>query len=135
MTRPCRTRRRRAGSCRARRPHAAPVELRRLRARRIEPEAAVRAASLAGALADPTRLSLAATLLEAKELCVCDLSWIVERPQALVSHHARLLRERGLLRSRRDGKMVLYELTETWFQPIVRLAYGPRVVPLAGNDK
>ena len=50
-------------------------------------------------------------MLDAEELCVCDLSWIVERPQALVSHHARLLRERGLLRSRRDGKMVLYSLT------------------------
>jgi DNA-binding transcriptional ArsR family regulator len=43
---------------------------------------------------------------------VCDLSWIVERPQALVSHHVRLLRERGLVRSRREGKMVLYALTE-----------------------
>jgi DNA-binding transcriptional ArsR family regulator len=84
----------------------------RLRTQRLSPDAAVRAAELAGALGDPTRLALAATLLEADELCVCDLSWIVERPQALVSHHARLLRERGLLRSRRDGKMVLYSLTD-----------------------
>ena len=84
----------------------------RLREQRIEREAAARAASLAGALADPTRLALAATLLEADELCVCDLSWVVERPQALVSHHARQLRGRGLLRSRREGKMVLYSLTD-----------------------
>ena len=84
----------------------------RLRKQRLGPEASSRAAALAGALGDPTRLSLAATLLEADELCVCDLSWIVERPQALISHHARLLRERGLLRSRRDGKMVLYSLTD-----------------------
>ena len=84
-----------------------------LRKRRLENEAAAQAARLAGALADPTRLALAATLSEADELCVCDLSWIVERPQALVSHHARLLRERGLVTSRREGKMVLYSLTET----------------------
>lgn len=84
----------------------------RLRKQRLESKASTRAAALAGALGDPTRLSLAATLLEADELCVCDLSWIVERPQALVSHHARLLRERGLVRSRRDGKMVLYSLTD-----------------------
>jgi DNA-binding transcriptional ArsR family regulator len=83
----------------------------RLRNERIEPEAAIEAAGLAGALADPTRLSVASTLLQADELCVCDLSWIVERPQALVSHHARVLRERGLVRSRREGKMVLYSLT------------------------
>jgi DNA-binding transcriptional ArsR family regulator len=83
----------------------------RLRRQRLETDAAGRGASLAGALGDPTRLALAATLLDAEELCVCDLSWIVERPQALVSHHARVLRERGLVRSRRDGKMVLYSLT------------------------
>jgi len=83
----------------------------RLRKQRLGSDASMRAAALASALGDPTRLALAATLLDADELCVCDLSWIVERPQALVSHHARLLRERGLLRSRRDGKMVLYSLT------------------------
>jgi DNA-binding transcriptional ArsR family regulator len=83
-----------------------------LRNRRVTTDAAAQAARLAGALADPTRLALAATLSEADELCVCDLSWIVERPQALVSHHVRLLRERGLVTSRRDGKMVLYSLTE-----------------------
>lgn len=83
----------------------------RLRQQRLGRDLAVGAASLAAALSDPTRLEIAATLLEADELCVCDLSWIVERPQALVSHHARVLRERGLVRSRRDGKMVLYSLT------------------------
>ena len=83
----------------------------RLRNERVEPEMAVRAAGLAGALGDPTRVAVASTLLQADELCVCDLSWIVERPQALVSHHARVLRERGLVRSRREGKMVLYSLT------------------------
>jgi hypothetical protein len=30
---------------------------------------------------------------------------------------------------------VLYELVERWFQPVVRLAYGPRVAPLAEDDK
>jgi ArsR family transcriptional regulator, lead/cadmium/zinc/bismuth-responsive transcriptional repressor len=84
----------------------------RLRNERIAPTTAAQAAALAGALGDPTRLLVASTLLQADELCVCDLSWIVERPQALVSHHARLLRERGLVRSRREGKMVLYSLTE-----------------------
>jgi DNA-binding transcriptional ArsR family regulator len=84
----------------------------RLRTERIKADAAVHAAGLAGALADPTRLAVASTLLHADELCVCDLSWVVERSQTLVSHHARVLRERGLVRSRRDGKMVLYSLTE-----------------------
>ena len=50
------------------------------------------AAGKARALSDPTRLMLAAALLEANELCVCDLAWIAERSQTLVSHHVRALR-------------------------------------------
>ena len=56
---------------------------------------------------------LAAALAQTDELCVCDLSWIAERAQNLVSHHVRVLRGAGLVRSRRDGKMVMYALTET----------------------
>lgn len=69
------------------------------------------AAGHAHALADPTRLTLAVALKDGGELCVCDLTWILERPQNLVSHHLRALRAAGLARSRRDGKMVMYELT------------------------
>lgn len=71
-----------------------------------------RAASAAKALGDPTRLSLIAVLARAEELCVCDLSWITGRAENLVSHHLRLLRTAELVRSRRDGKMVMYSVTE-----------------------
>ena len=69
------------------------------------------AAERAKALSDPTRLTLAAALREGEELCVCDLSWIAGRSQNLVSHHLRLLRSHGVVRSRRDGKLVMYSLT------------------------
>src|SRR5215218_9427744 len=75
---------------------------------------ALEAAERARALSDPTRLKLAAALRqagEAGELCVCDLSWIARRSQNLVSHHMRVLRDRGLVCSRRDGKLVMYSLT------------------------
>jgi DNA-binding transcriptional ArsR family regulator len=84
----------------------------RLRKKRLAPEAADVAAGKARALSDPTRLMLAAALLEANELCVCDLAWIAERSQTLVSHHVRALRSHGIVRSRREGKMVMYSLTE-----------------------
>jgi DNA-binding transcriptional ArsR family regulator len=71
------------------------------------------AAEAAKALADPTRLTVAAALRDGGELCVCDLAWVCERSDKLVSHHVRQLRATGLVRSRRDGKMVMYELTET----------------------
>src|SRR5213080_1870731 len=83
----------------------------RLREKRIAPQDAAVAAGKARALSDPTRLMLAAALREASELCVCDLAWIAERSQTLVSHHVRALRTQGIVRSRRDGKMVKYSLT------------------------
>jgi ArsR family transcriptional regulator, lead/cadmium/zinc/bismuth-responsive transcriptional repressor len=69
------------------------------------------AAERARALSDPTRLMLAGALREGEELCVCDLAWISGRAQNLVSHHLRLLRSRGLVSSRREGKLVMYSLT------------------------
>jgi DNA-binding transcriptional ArsR family regulator len=64
------------------------------------------------ALGDPTRLTLALALREGGELCVCDLAWIAERADNLVSHHLRALRAAGLADYRRDGKMALYSLSE-----------------------
>ena len=84
----------------------------RLRVQRLEGAVAESAAGKAHALSDPTRLTLAAALLEVDELCVCDLAWIVERAGNLVSHHVRTLRAHGILRSRREGKMVMYALTD-----------------------
>jgi DNA-binding transcriptional ArsR family regulator len=68
-------------------------------------------AARAAALADPTRLLVALALREGGELCVCDLAWVVGRSDGLVSHHVRKLRAAELVRSRREGKMVFYELT------------------------
>jgi ArsR family transcriptional regulator, lead/cadmium/zinc/bismuth-responsive transcriptional repressor len=63
-------------------------------------------------LGDPTRLLVAVALRQGGELCVCDLAWVCERSDKLVSHHARALRSAGLVGSRRDGKMVMYSLTD-----------------------
>jgi len=65
----------------------------------------------AKALGDPTRLALALALREGGSTCVCDLGWILGRDQQLVSHHLRRLKAAGIARSRRDGKMAMYELT------------------------
>lgn len=83
--------------------------------RRAAPsESALASAALtAKALADPTRLRVALALRDGDELCVCDLSWIAQRSDKLVSHHVRQLRAAGLVGSRREGKMVMYSLTAT----------------------
>jgi DNA-binding transcriptional ArsR family regulator len=78
----------------------------------LDHELIARVAAQARALGDATRLTIAVALAEGDELCVCDLAWITGRAENLVGHHLRTLREAGLARSRRDGKIVFYSLTE-----------------------
>jgi DNA-binding transcriptional ArsR family regulator len=59
-------------------------------------------------LGDPTRVRILYALVEAGELCVCDLSAVVEAPETSVSHALRLLRTAGIVRARRDGRRVYY---------------------------
>ena len=78
---------------------------------RVSEGAARLAAAAARALADPTRLLIAALLRDGGELCVCDLAWLTGRAINLVSHHLKALRVGGLVEPRRDGRLVLYTLT------------------------
>ena len=70
------------------------------------------AADAARGLGDATRLSIAAALAAGGELCVCDMAWVVGLSQGLVSHHLRQLKNASLVSSRRQGKLVMYRLTE-----------------------
>lgn len=62
-------------------------------------------------LGDPTRLCLLFALMQ-EELCVCDLAEFVNASQSAVSHQLRLLRNARLVRSRREGKMIYYQLDD-----------------------
>jgi len=80
---------------------------------RLPASPVVEAAAAAGkALGDPTRLLIAIALRDAERACVCDLAFIVARDDKLVSHHVRQLKVAGLAVSRREGKMVMYGLTD-----------------------
>jgi ArsR family transcriptional regulator, lead/cadmium/zinc/bismuth-responsive transcriptional repressor len=68
-------------------------------------------ATAARALGDPTRLNIGAALRQTNELCGCDLAWITGRSPKLVSHHLKVLRQAGLVESRRDGRIVHFSLT------------------------
>ena len=79
----------------------------------LDANSAERAAAGAQAPADPTRLTLAAALGATDELCVCDLAWVSERAENPGPHiTSRVAWAAGLVNSRRDGKMVMYSLTD-----------------------
>jgi ArsR family transcriptional regulator len=62
------------------------------------------------ALADPIRRRILAMLLEADELCVCDLHSTLDAPQPKVSRHLAVLRGANLVLARRDGTWMRYRL-------------------------
>ena len=62
------------------------------------------------AAADRTRLRILFALLDAPELCVCDVAHVAGVPIATASHHLRKLRDTRVLRDRNDGRMVYYSL-------------------------
>jgi ArsR family transcriptional regulator, lead/cadmium/zinc/bismuth-responsive transcriptional repressor len=82
-----------------------------LRSTRLPADQLEELAQAAKGLGDPTRLAIAIALRDGEEACVCDLGWVLGRDEKLVSHHLRQLKTSGLTRSRRDGKMVMYQLT------------------------
>ena len=62
-------------------------------------------------LGDPTRLRILHALL-AVELCVCDLGETLDMSVSAVSHQLSVLKRARLVRSRRDGKVVYYSLSD-----------------------
>lgn len=58
---------------------------------------------------DPTRLKILLALKEGT-LCSCDISEISEMSVSAVSHQLRILRDRKLVKNRKEGKFVYYEL-------------------------
>lgn len=68
-------------------------------------------AMLFKALADETRVKIALALTR-EELCVCDVAHLTGTSVATASHHLRLLRNMGLTKHRKEGKLVFYSLDD-----------------------
>jgi ArsR family transcriptional regulator, virulence genes transcriptional regulator len=66
-------------------------------------------AELLKALAHPRRLEII-QLLRDQELCVSDIYEMLDLPQANISQHLMLLRDAGVVTTKRDGKQILYRL-------------------------
>ena len=68
--------------------------------------------TLTKALADQTRLRIIILILAQGELCVCDLTGALEISQPKISRHLAILRDSGLLQTRKAGLWVFYTLHE-----------------------
>ena len=61
---------------------------------------------------DSTRVKILYALLEAEELCVCDIASLMDVTQSAVSHQLRVLKSSKLVKFRKEGKTVYYSLAD-----------------------
>lgn len=67
---------------------------------------------------DSTRIRILYALLET-ELCVCDIAETLGMTQSAISHQLRLLKNARLVKSRREGKSIIYALADAHVQTII----------------
>ena len=92
------------------------------------PQRTGRAVELFHALSDETRLQII-ELLRKGERCVCELTDSLDAAQSRLSFHLRVLRDAGIVRDRKNGRWVYYELDPDAFEEAESLvaALKPRV--------
>jgi len=71
---------------------------------------------------DSTRLRIMSALLN-HELCVCDISEVLEMNQSAISHQLRVLRTAGLIKVRRSGKSAFYSLDDDHVKKIIEMGF------------
>lgn len=79
-------------------------------------------AKLFKVVADETRLKIAFALCEEEELCVCDVANVIGSSLATASHHLRTLKQLGLAKLRKGGKLAFYSLEDDHVRQFIRLA-------------
>lgn len=77
------------------------------------------------------RLKILFLLSQEKELCVCDLSDILEMKISAISQHLRKLKDRNIVRPERKAQTIFYSLTEEYekiFLPFFELIEGNKIL-------
>lgn len=96
-----------------------PAAVAEVRAGVLDAEDAGRLSALLSLMADPVRVRLLDALETVDEMCVGDLALALDISEDAASYGLRLLRTAGLLRSRKDGRLVRYRLTDRFPEPLL----------------
>lgn len=81
-------------------------------------------------MADETRQRILEMLLEEGEKCVMDIVAAFHMSQPTISHHLSVLKQLGLVTSRREGKQVFYKINH---ENVVRCC-GMLVTKFSGGE-
>lgn len=78
------------------------------------------------AVAHPVRLGILQELAEQSEVCACDLGDAFSVSQPTISEHLRVLREAGLVTTRRDGNKICYSSEDGALEQLADVLQGLR---------
>ena len=67
---------------------------------------------------DTTRVRILSTLSIA-EMCVGDIGYMLKLNQTTVSHQLRILRDAGMVKCRRDGKIIVYAVANKFISDVM----------------
>lgn len=70
---------------------------------------------------DQTRVKILMAL-ESGELCVCDIAAVMNMSQSAISHQLRVLKQSNILKTRREGKVVYYSISDDHVKEIFDMA-------------
>jgi DNA-binding transcriptional ArsR family regulator len=88
-----------------------PERVRRAKASAIGDKALQRLSEIFKTLGDPTRLRIL-NALSSGDMCVCDISSALDMDHSAISHQLRLLKDRRIVRLRKEGKIAYYSLDD-----------------------
>ncbi|MUG47255.1 ArsR/SmtB family transcription factor [Paenibacillus woosongensis] len=93
------------------------ANLQTLRTSLMDQETSSEMANWFKTFSDPTRLRIMDALLK-KELCVQDLTVLLDMGQSAISHQLRTLRNMRIVKRRKAGKTVFYSLDDEHIEQI-----------------
>ena len=70
---------------------------------------------------DQTRVKILMAL-ESGEMCVCDIAAVMDMSQSAISHQLRVLKQSNIVKTRREGKVVYYSISDDHVKEIFDIA-------------
>jgi len=86
-----------------------------------DPDQITKMANIYKAMSDPSRLKILLVLLS-QEHCVCDIAVLCGQSDSAISHQLRLLRTLNIVKTRRDGKIIYYSLSDDHVDTLLNMS-------------
>ena len=87
-------------------------------------------------ICDETRFDILALLQKNNELCVTDFVEELKKDQPLISHHLKTLKQCGIVKSREDGKKMMYRISNDQLSELItNITTASKKIPVLCDDK